>query len=136
MIDDESVFNEKLGRKLRSLRMMQGMTQQELATALGVSFQQLQKYETGANRLSLWRMQRLANLFNIPLAALIEEGEHAMIPPDVMAGKDRQALGLLLAYRRIECPANRALLCQLALSLAECLPRPAKSRVGKTPREA
>jgi transcriptional regulator with XRE-family HTH domain len=55
-----------VGSRMRMRRMMLGMSQQKLATAFGVSFQQVQKYEKGANRMGSSRLQHGASILRVP----------------------------------------------------------------------
>ena len=57
------------GRKTRELRKMRGLNQPQLADKIGVKFQQLQKYETGANRISVSRLFEIANALDAPVTA-------------------------------------------------------------------
>ena len=57
------------GRKTRELRKMRGLSQPQLADKIGVKFQQLQKYETGANRISASRLFEIANALDAPVTA-------------------------------------------------------------------
>jgi transcriptional regulator with XRE-family HTH domain len=57
----------EIGRKIRTLRLERGLSQSRLATGIGLSFQQLQKYESGANRVSAGRLQRIADLLGVPI---------------------------------------------------------------------
>lgn len=61
-----------IGRNLRELRHNAGFTQEEVARHLGVSFQQVQKYENGTNRLSAARLYTLMNLFGIECSAFFK----------------------------------------------------------------
>jgi len=61
-----------LGRRLRRRRRLLGLTQQELATACGVRFQQIQKYECGANRMSAARVWQLAEVLEVPVSYFYE----------------------------------------------------------------
>ena len=54
------------GKKLREIRKSRGFSQMTLAEALGVSFQQIQKYERGTNRISIGKIYMLAKFFNVP----------------------------------------------------------------------
>ncbi|WP_300513759.1 helix-turn-helix transcriptional regulator [Aliiroseovarius sp.] len=54
-----------VGRKIREVRLLRGMTQAEVAANLGLSFQQLQKYETGHNRVSASKLYEIARLLNV-----------------------------------------------------------------------
>jgi len=61
-----------VGRNLRVWRMAKGLSQAQLARRLGVTFQQVQKYETGGNRIPTSRIVRLAAILGVPIAALFE----------------------------------------------------------------
>jgi transcriptional regulator with XRE-family HTH domain len=69
MADDIDVH---LGRRLRRRRRLLGLTQQELAQACGVRFQQIQKYECAANRMSAARLWQLAEALEVPVAYFFE----------------------------------------------------------------
>ena len=61
-----------LGRRLRRRRRLLGLTQQALATACGVRFQQIQKYECAANRMSAARLWQLAEILEVPVGYFYE----------------------------------------------------------------
>src|SRR5262249_37973820 len=61
-----------VGRNVRIWRMARGLTQAQLARRLGVTFQQLQKYEVGANRIGTGRLVKVATVLGIPIATLFE----------------------------------------------------------------
>lgn len=61
-----------LGKRLRTARLQHGITQTDLADALGVTFQQVQKYEQGTNRISAARLFDMANVFDVPLDYFFE----------------------------------------------------------------
>src|SRR5256885_9651145 len=58
-----------IGQKLRALRLDRGMSQSDLSNLIGVTFQQLQKYEKGANRVSAGRLMRIAAALHVPVTA-------------------------------------------------------------------
>jgi len=60
-----------IGEKIRGYRNQQGISQDELGQKLGVSFQQVQKYEKGVNRVSGSRMEQLAQIFDIAVSDLL-----------------------------------------------------------------
>ncbi len=73
-----------VGKRVKEIRTMRGLTQSNVADMLGISFQQLQKYETGANRVSASRMFELAQLLKVPPAYFFEglEGQdYKTMPP-------------------------------------------------------
>ncbi len=63
------------GRRMRVLRNMRKMTQTELGRRMGVTFQQCQKYESGANRLSASRLKQVAGIFGVSVGYFFGEGE-------------------------------------------------------------
>jgi transcriptional regulator with XRE-family HTH domain len=61
-------IDRHVGARLRLRRLMHRMTQTEIADALGLTFQQLQKYENGTNRISASRLQHLCSLLKVPMS--------------------------------------------------------------------
>lgn len=61
-----------VGSRVRIQRMLVGVTQEKLGGALGITFQQIQKYEKGSNRISASRLQQIANMLNVPVASFFE----------------------------------------------------------------
>lgn len=80
-----------VGKRLKEIRTMRGLTQSNVATQLGISFQQLQKYETGANRVSASRMFELSKLLNVSPSFFFDglDGENyeGQIPLDIETAK-------------------------------------------------
>ncbi len=76
-----------LGRRLRRRRRLLGLTQQQLAVQVGVRFQQVQKYECGANRISAARLWELAEALETPISyfydGLAERSEGPAVPNGV-----------------------------------------------------
>jgi len=61
-----------VGNRVRMRRMMQGMTQEKLGQALGLTFQQVQKYEKGTNRIGAGRLQHIASIQQVPISFFFE----------------------------------------------------------------
>lgn len=80
----------QIGKNLRLLRQKAGLSQQELAAHLGISYQQLQKYETGANRISLDKVLTLRATLDVEYADFfigvdpVETGQKAANKPSLM----------------------------------------------------
>jgi transcriptional regulator with XRE-family HTH domain len=70
-IDD---FDRKVGARVRAQRNAMGLSQEKLADALGITFQQVQKYENGTNRISASRLQNIADALGVPLSFFFGEG--------------------------------------------------------------
>ncbi len=71
-----------LGKRMRRRRRLLGLTQQQLAEACGVRFQQIQKYECGANRVSAARLWRIASALEVPVNYFFEglSNETVVVP--------------------------------------------------------
>ena len=72
-MENENLLNIEIGKVLRDLRLTAGMTQSKVANYIGVTFQQVQKYEKGANALSITKFVRFCNLFEISGDKLLEK---------------------------------------------------------------
>jgi len=95
---------------VRQRRWMIGMTQQQLACAVGIKFQQIQKYETGANRISASRLWDIAAALDVPVSFFFEGlagHEAGAAAGDVMT--DKEALDLVRAYYAIPETQRRSL---------------------------
>ncbi len=111
-----------VGQRLRHRRWLVGMTQQQLASAVGIKFQQIQKYESGANRISASRLFDLANALQVPVSfffdgldsAASHPGAGDTIDPSVLA--DKETMDLIRAYYGLEEGPRRRLL-ELAKAL-------------------
>jgi len=68
-----------VGRNVRQLRARRRVSQLELGEALGLTFQQIQKYEKGTNRVGASRLQNISSILNVPVSFFFEDapGEHA-----------------------------------------------------------
>ena len=112
-----------VGKRICHRRWVSGTTQQQLADQVGVKFQQIQKYETGMNRVSASRLWDIAAALGVDVAFFFEglEGnlipkDHAGMPSDILS--DKEALDLLRSYYAI--PENqRRRLFDLARVLSE-----------------
>jgi transcriptional regulator with XRE-family HTH domain len=65
-----------VGQRVRTRRLMLGLSQTTLADALGLSFQQVQKYEKGANRIGAGRLQHIAQILQVPVTFFFEGAPH------------------------------------------------------------
>jgi len=62
-----------VGGRVRLRRMMQGMSQEKLGESLGITFQQIQKYEKGTNRIGASRLQHIAQVLEVPVSFFFED---------------------------------------------------------------
>ncbi|WP_273721591.1 MULTISPECIES: helix-turn-helix domain-containing protein [unclassified Bartonella] len=65
---NDKFIDQFVGKKIRFRRNMLKMSQKHLGQSLGVSFQQIQKYETGLNRVGVGRLKEIADILNVPIA--------------------------------------------------------------------
>jgi transcriptional regulator with XRE-family HTH domain len=115
-----------VGRRMRQRREMSGMPQKELAKRLGISFQQVQKYESGANRISASKMWQLCDVLDVAPGYFFEGltgGRRKTAHTDEAVGADpdsrsaRQVLDLNQAFQKIEDTRVRRQVVQLVKSL-------------------
>ncbi|WP_374578632.1 helix-turn-helix domain-containing protein [Phenylobacterium sp.] len=122
----ENNIDVHLGKRLRRRRRLLGLTQQQLAGACGVRFQQIQKYECGANRISAARLWQLSEALEVPVGYFydgLSEASHQEQTigegPGEAGGEmlaSRETLDLIRAYYQLgERPRRRLL--DLAKSL-------------------
>ena len=110
-----------VGKRIRHRRWMVGMTQQQLADKVGIKFQQIQKYETGMNRVSASRLWDIADTLGVPVNFFFEGLDDTRPADETVEGDilaDKEALELVRSYYAI--PENqRRRLFELARVLSD-----------------
>jgi transcriptional regulator with XRE-family HTH domain len=111
----------EVGRRVRALRLEKRMSQEKLGNQLALTFQQIQKYENGTNRIGAAKLQRIAQILGVSVSALY--------PDPVPAGRNSQevaelidtgsTLRLLRAYSRMRSPSLQRALTTLVEEIAE-----------------
>ena len=123
--------DKHVGSRVRMRRILVGMSQERLGEALGLTFQQVQKYEKGTNRIGASRLQQIAQVLGIPVTFLFEgaplerqlpEGGFAEVPQtefsfDLLSTPD--GVQLAKAFMSIEDPKVRRRVVDLVATLAE-----------------
>jgi transcriptional regulator with XRE-family HTH domain len=124
-----SPIDVTVGRNVRIWRLAKGLSQAQLAKRLGVTFQQVQKYEVGANRIGTSRLVKLAAILGVPIAALFE-GTDATDPSRSLLAliADKRAFRLARAFAVIEDSACRASLVNMVEKIATMVPQPKRRR--------
>jgi transcriptional regulator with XRE-family HTH domain len=119
-----------VGARIRLFRKMRGQSQQALAEAAGVTFQQIQKYERGANRVSASMLARIAEALRAPVAELFSDESAAASAVDEVAALLAQpgAIELLRAFSALPRGAPRAALVDFVRTLAT---RPESQAAGQ-----
>ena len=118
----------QVGNRVRIRRMLIGMSQERLGDLLGLTFQQVQKYEKGVNRIGAGRLFEMARILNVPVDFFYEgvnahtgqagtgDGESAPVMEFVSSG---EGLQLSLAFMKIKDAKVRKRVLDLVKSLAE-----------------
>ena len=119
-----------VGSRVRMRRMMAGMSQEKLGSQLGITFQQLQKYEKGTNRIGASRLQQIARVLGVPVSYFFEDAPGGAdgvetgfaeagsnYVSDLLATSD--GLHLTKAFLRVRDPKVRRRLVELVSALAE-----------------
>lgn len=157
MTEDESTGGRGTGRpnpvdvhvgtRVRLRRTLLGMSQEKLGESIGLTFQQVQKYERGSNRVGASRLYDLARVLDVPVGFFFEEmpeetqqsspaqvqgleEEGDTYEPDPMA--KRETLELVRAYYRISDPTVRKRLFELTKALATPVEEPDRDDDGDT----
>ena len=120
-----------VGSRVRLRRNMLGLSQEKLGEAIGLTFQQVQKYERGANRIGASRLLELSRVLDVPVSFFYDETDPVRAPAipvgfsespqegfDSDPLRKRETLELVEAYYEIEDTAVRRRLFELAKSLA------------------
>lgn len=108
-----------IGRRIAALRVSQGLSQTALGHALGVSFQQVQKYEKGRNRIGAGRLRIIADLLKVPVETLF--AAEAVSDGNTSAAtifSDPQVLDLVVAFTGISDATVRANLLSIVKAAA------------------
>ena len=126
------LIDSVVANRLRALRMLAGLSQTDLAITLGLSFQQVQKYENGTNRISASKLYCLAKVLRVPVSnffcgqdglGLDDDYGNSALTVSLNADADsqlhsREALVLVRNYQRIKDDRIRSELKALILALA------------------
>jgi len=124
-------IDQLVGGRVRQQRMFVGMSQEQLGEKLGLTFQQIQKYEKGANRVSASRLWEMSKIFDVPICYFFEgteTGHDEHVNDDVgfaeteqsrlTGGSDSERLRLNRYFVQITDPSLRRAVIDLAKSIA------------------
>jgi transcriptional regulator with XRE-family HTH domain len=105
MVDilDAKVADKYAGKALAYHRKMRGFSQSELGEKVGVTFQQLQKYESGTNRITAGKLKVIARELNVPITVFFEPSDDVVDVPRYVAELTRQMVMLPENRRRAVC---------------------------------
>jgi transcriptional regulator with XRE-family HTH domain len=118
-----------VGRNVRVWRMAKGLSQVQLANRLGVTFQQVQKYEVGGNRIGTGRLVKLAAILGVPIAALFEGTSGAEPARSLLALiSDSRSFRLAHAFAAIKDNRCRLSLVNMVEKIAASVPQSKRRR--------
>jgi transcriptional regulator with XRE-family HTH domain len=124
-----SAVDVAVGGNVRIWRMTKGLSQAQLANRLGVTFQQVQKYEIGANRIGTGRLVKVAAILGVPISALFEGTTGADPSRSVLALiSDKRAFRLAHAFAAIKDNTCRVSLANLVEKIAASVPQSKRRR--------
>lgn len=123
-------IDELVGQKVKSRRITLGLSQHELAQACDVSFQQVQKYERGTNRVSASRLYQMSEVLGVPIEYFFDgvkrgkntsfkgfsDQKQELLDPDLMTRRD--TLELVRAFASIDDPETKKQLLSMAKTLS------------------
>ncbi len=120
--------DQHVGRRVRMRRLMLAMSQEKLGAALGLTFQQVQKYEKGANRIGASRLQQLSHILQVPVEFFFEGAPNASAPHGSNGSalsmaqiddfvSDLGGLRLIRAFMRIDNAALRRRIVMLVQAI-------------------
>jgi transcriptional regulator with XRE-family HTH domain len=109
----------EVGRRVRTYRLQKGLSQEKLAEQLGLTFQQVQKYEKGTNRIGAGRLQRIAEILGVPVIDFFEPTKGKSASNEIFELLDTAAsLRLMRAYLRIRDPQVKQAVAHLVEKIA------------------
>jgi transcriptional regulator with XRE-family HTH domain len=93
-----------IGSLIREMRKAAGMSQMRLADKIGVSYQQVQKYEKGASKLSVPRLMQIADVFGVPVTAFLDDSKLGKVAETQAAYSNltEEEAKLLMLFRRLK----------------------------------
>jgi transcriptional regulator with XRE-family HTH domain len=123
-------IDAQVGNRVRLRRMLVGMSQEKLGECLGLTFQQVQKYEKGVNRIGAGRLYQIAHILGVPISYFYEDvadrtsddqavANDRAAPPVMEFLSSGEGLQLALAFMRIKEPKVRKRMIELMKSLAD-----------------
>jgi transcriptional regulator with XRE-family HTH domain len=136
-----SLTDQHVANRIRLRRLKMGISQEELAQALNVTFQQVQKYEKGTNRISAGRLYDIAVALSVPLQFFYEEwpaaveqetDEEVLKLAQMMALPD--VVNLIQALTRFRNPRILKLMSELVVAITEEIAKDSPSSEGVTRR--
>ena len=126
-------IDSHVGNRVRMQRILLKMSQEKLGEALGITFQQVQKYEKGVNRISASRLQQIAQFLNVPPSFFFQDAPDSQASAPAAGGfsdiassqyvvdflSTTEGLQLNRAFARINEPKTRKRIIELVTTIAD-----------------
>ncbi len=127
-------IDSHVGKRLKQRRTIMGLSQEAVAKAVGITFQQVQKYEKGSNAMNANRLYEFSRFMNVPVAYFFEGVEGASAAHNMASGlsessasafehenvaSDRESLEVMKSFKRIKEPIIRKRLADLLRAVAD-----------------
>ncbi len=124
-----NLVDKQVGSRVRMRRMLLGISQEKLGNALGITFQQVQKYEKGTNRIGASRLQQISKILDVPPSFFFEgtsfsitRGQQQLVDDSAYVVdflSTAEGLALTRAFARIYNPKVRKRLIELVSEIAD-----------------
>jgi len=121
-------IDKHVGSRVRMRRLLVSMSQEKLGTSLGITFQQIQKYEKGTNRIGASRLQQIATVLNVPVSYFFEDAQGEAITGGLAESKGSdyvadflstsEGLQLTKSFMKVRDPKVRRRIVDLVAALA------------------
>ena len=122
-------IDKHVGARVRMRRLLVGMSQEKLGTALGITFQQIQKYEKGTNRIGASRLQQISGVLGVPVSYFFEDAQGEALSNTGFADKKgdyvadflatSEGLQLTKSFMKVKDPKVRRRIVDLVASIAD-----------------
>ncbi len=122
-------IDKHVGARVRMRRLLVGMSQEKLGTALGITFQQIQKYEKGTNRIGASRLQQISGVLGVPVSYFFEDAQGEALSNSGFADKKgdyvadflatSEGLQLTKSFMKVKDPKVRRRIVDLVASIAD-----------------
>lgn len=122
-------IDKHVGARVRMRRLMVGMSQEKLGNALGITFQQIQKYEKGTNRIGASRLQQISGVLGVPVSYFFEDAQGEAVTDGGFAEEKSdfvaeflatsEGLQLTRSFMKVKDPKVRRRIVDLVTSIAD-----------------
>jgi transcriptional regulator with XRE-family HTH domain len=122
-------IDKHVGARVRMRRLLVGMSQEKLGSALGITFQQIQKYEKGTNRIGASRLQQISGVLGVPVSYFFEDAQGEALPSAGFGDKKgdyvadflatSEGLQLTKSFMKVKDPKVRRRIVDLVASIAD-----------------